>query len=45
MLGLMSLREGYDAIQPLSVAHIAGCFNVTTQTDVLIETTVELGIV
>ena len=43
MPGLMSLREEYKDEQPLKGARIAGCFHMTIQTAVLIETLVALG--
>jgi adenosylhomocysteinase len=43
MPGLMSIREQYSGIKPLSGARIAGCLHMTIQTAVLIETLVELG--
>lgn len=43
MPGLMSLREEYDAAQPLKGARIAGCLHMTIQTAVLIETLTALG--
>jgi len=43
MPGLMSLREKYGKVKPLSGARIAGCLHMTIQTAVLIETLIELG--
>ena len=43
MPGLMSIREEYGDIKPLSGARIAGCLHMTIQTAVLIETLVHLG--
>ncbi len=43
MPGLMALREEYKDQQPLKGARIGGCLHMTIQTDVLIETLVELG--
>ena len=43
MPGLMTLRERYQASQPLQGARIAGCLHMTIQTAVLIETLVALG--
>ena len=43
MPGLMALRKEYGASQPLKGARIAGCFHMTIQTAVLIETLIELG--
>ena len=38
MPGLMALREEYSGKAPLKVARIFGCFHITIQTAVLIET-------
>jgi adenosylhomocysteinase len=43
MPGLMSLRQEYEAEQPLKGARIAGSLHMTIQTAVLIETLVALG--
>jgi adenosylhomocysteinase len=43
MPGLMALREKYRAQAPLKGAHVAGCLHMTIQTDVLMETLVDLG--
>jgi adenosylhomocysteinase len=43
MPGLMALREGYAAKQPLKGARVAGCLHMTIQTAVLIETLKALG--
>ncbi len=43
MPGLMSLREEYSAVKPLSGARIVGCLHMTIQTAVLIETLTALG--
>src|SRR6056300_569231 len=43
MPGLMSLREKYGLVKPLTGARIAGCLHMTIQTAVLIDTLVELG--
>ena len=43
MPGLISLREKYFDSKPLAGAKIAGCFHMTIQTAVLIDTLVELG--
>ena len=43
MPGLMSLREEFDAAQPLAGARITGSLHMTIQTAVLIETLVALG--
>jgi len=45
MPGLMALREEYGESKPLQGARIAGCLHMTIQTEVLIETLVELGAV
>ena len=43
MPGLMSLREEYKDLKPLSEANIIGCLHMTIQTAVLIETLIILG--
>ena len=43
MPGLMSIREEFQASQPLKGARIAGCLHMTIQTAVLIETLTALG--
>jgi len=43
MPGLMSLRDEFDASQPLNGARITGSLHMTIQTAVLIETLVALG--
>jgi adenosylhomocysteinase len=43
MPGLMAIREGYQAQQPLKGARIAGSLHMTIQTAVLIETLKALG--
>jgi len=43
MLGLMAIRQEYQAKQPLKGARIAGSLHMTIQTAVLIETLVALG--
>ena len=43
MPGLMALRKEFGASKPLKGARIAGCFHMTIQTAVLIETLREIG--
>ena len=43
MPGLMAIREQYGKSKPLAGANIMGCLHMTIQTEVLIETLVELG--
>src|ERR1700744_1888538 len=43
MPGLMALRAQYGPTKPLKGARIAGCLHMTIQTEVLIETLIELG--
>ena len=43
MPGLLSLREEFQASQPLKGARIAGCLHMTIETAVLIETLIALG--
>jgi len=43
MPGLMALREEFGAARPLAGARVVGCLHMTIQTEVLIETLMQLG--